>query len=260
MTIEEQALTIRTVVAEDEPLILQNLVKKIKSVDPAFHVVETALDGVSALRALETMPVDLLVTDIQMPGLDGLELIRQANIKFPNVLKVIISGYNEFEYARQALQHEVVDYLLKPVKTNELEGVLSKIKQKLSQERGERQAARLATLDNHDYTPEEVVRAVQQFLKSNFANELNLEGISRQFNFNPSYLTKIFIKHAGEPPSKYLITLRIGEAKRLLESEKSWSVKEIGERVGYPDPYYFSRIFKQVTGVTPREYRKEIRP
>ncbi len=257
MTMEPQKLTIRTIVAEDEELILQNLVKKIQAVDPAFQVIGTALDGATAIRMLEDVTADLLITDIHMPAMDGLEVIRQAHSKYPNVLKVIVSGYDDFEYAREAMKHEVVDYLLKPVKTNDLEGVLARVKLKLSQERERRHAPKLAKLDNHDYTPEEIVRNVQEFLKSNFASELNLEEISRQFNFNPSYLTKIFIKHAGEPPSKYLITLRIGEAKRLLESEKSWSVKEIGERVGYPDPYYFSRIFKQVTGVTPREYRNK---
>ncbi|MDG0791823.1 AraC family transcriptional regulator [Cohnella ginsengisoli] len=252
---EQQPVIIRTVVAEDEELILQNLVKKIQAADPAFQVVGTALDGAEALDWLARTPVDLLFTDIQMPILDGREVIRVAHLKFPHVHKVVISGYNEFEYARHALQHEVVDYLLKPVKTGELELVLAKIKMKVQQERGERNAAKVTTLDNHAYTPEEIVQSVQQFLKDNFDRDLNLEDISRQFNFNPSYLTKIFIKYMGEPPSKYVITLRIQEAKRLLAGEPDWTVKQIGERVGYPDPYYFSRIFKQVTGLTPSEYR-----
>ncbi|WP_276353255.1 response regulator transcription factor [Cohnella caldifontis] len=252
---DKQPIIIRTVVAEDEELILQNLVKKIQAADAAFQIAGTAMDGAAALELLGRSPVDLLITDIHMPVMDGLEAIRQAHLKFPRVHKVIVSGYDEFEYARQAMQHEVVDYLLKPVKTSELELVLGKIKMKVLQEREERNAAKVATLDNHAYTPEEIVRSVQLFLKDNFAKELNLEDISRQFNFNPSYLTKIFIKHTGEPPSKHLITLRIREAKRLLAAERDWSVKEVGERVGYPDPYYFSRIFKQVTGCTPSEYR-----
>ncbi|MBD3922484.1 response regulator [Paenibacillus sp. PR3] len=248
-------MTIRTIVAEDEELILRNLVKKIQAVDPIFEIIDTATDGETALQLLDRSPIDLLITDIHMPVIDGLELIRQTHLKHPNIHKVIISGYNDFEYARHALKHEVVDYLLKPVKPSELDLVLGKIKIKMSQEQEARGAAKAAKLDNHTYTPEEIVQSVQLFLKNNYAKELNLEEIAREYNFNSSYLTKIFIKHAGEPPSKYLIRLRISEAKRLLDQEKSWSIKEVGERVGYADPYYFSRMFKQATGMTPSEYR-----
>jgi Response regulator containing CheY-like receiver domain and AraC-type DNA-binding domain len=253
----QQDMIIRTVVVEDEELILNNLVKKIQAADPVFQVVGTATDGKSAIRALEDHTVDLLITDIHMPAMDGLEVIRHAHMNYPNIHKVIVSGYNEFEYARQALQHGVVDYLLKPVKSKDLELMLGRIKIRAGQVREQRKPEKAAKLDNHDYTPAEIVESVQLFLQNNFARELNLEDISRQFNFNPSYLTKIFIKHAGEPPSKYLITLRIREAKRLLETEKDVSIKDVGELVGYPDPYYFSRLFKQVTGATPREYRNK---
>jgi len=250
------SLTIRTIVVEDEELILNNVVKKIQAADPAFRIVATALDGAAAWRLLQDAPVDLLVTDIHLPVIDGLELIKRTHQKFPKVQKIIVSGYNEFEYAKHALQYEVADYLLKPVKTKELELVLAKVKAKAALEGEQREAAaKVSKLDGASAAPEQIVQSVQLFLKANFAKELNLEDISRQFNFNPSYLTKIFIKHTGEPPSKYLITLRIHEAKHLLQTTKELSVKEVGERVGYPDPYYFSRIFKQVTGVTPSEFR-----
>lgn len=247
---------IRVVVAEDEELILNNLVKKIHKFDPIFQIVATAHDGKTAFDLLEKTKCELIVTDVQMPVWNGLELLKQVTLRFPHMKKVIISGYNEFEYAREALRYEVTEYLLKPVKTHELEQVLTRIKLLVANERGLLKTNQLGISEHHNHSPEKIVDMVQLFLKNNFRQDLNLESISKQFNFNSSYLTKLFIKHTGEPPSKYLITLRINEAKYLLANDKTLPVKEVGERVGYPDPYYFSRIFKQVTGLTPREFRQ----
>jgi two-component system response regulator YesN len=111
-------------------------------------------------------------------------------------------------------------------------------------------------MQEHAANPEEIVHMVQNFMRENFKKDLSLEKIARNFNFNPSYLSKIFVKYSGEPPSKYLMSLRINEAKYLLTQHRNLSVKEVGEGVGYPDQFYFSRIFKQVTGVTPKEFQK----
>ncbi|WP_373231235.1 response regulator [Cohnella sp.] len=247
---------IRVVIAEDEELILHNLVKKINTMDPIFQIVATAQDGKSALDLVEQYNCDLIITDVQMPIWNGLELIKQVHLRFPHMKKVIISGFNDFEYAREALRHEVTEYLLKPVKTHELEQVLARIKLLVGNERGLLKMNDLGISDHYDSSPEKIVEMVQLYFKKNFHQELNLEAISKQYNFNSSYLTKLFIKHTGEPPSKYLISLRINEAKYLLANDKALPVKEVGERVGYPDQYYFSRIFRQVTGFTPREFRQ----
>lgn len=94
------------------------------------------------------------------------------------------------------------------------------------------------------------------FIRANFSKSINLEDISRKFNFNASYLTKIFRKHKGETPLKCLITYRIDEAKRLTQNQPDLDIKHIGEIVGYPDQAYFSRIFKNITGKSPTEYKE----
>ncbi|RED61880.1 response regulator transcription factor [Cohnella lupini] len=248
---------IHFIVAEDEPLLLRTLVNQIQRVDPLFHIVHAAHDGESVLRFIENSQVpDVLITDIHMPVMDGIRLIGVIEKYYPSVKKVIISGFSEFEYARQALKNNVLDFLLKPVKKQDLEDLLSKIQIMIESERTDLKSPML--LKNRQYTSEEIVKTVAQFIKTNYSKELSLEDIAKQFNVNAPHLSKIFLKYAGESPSKYIMSLRMNEAKQLLSLKKELSVKEVGEAVGYPDPFYFSRIFKQHTSMTPTEYRNRL--
>jgi two-component system, response regulator YesN len=108
--------------------------------------------------------------------------------------------------------------------------------------------------DNH--SPEDIVTIIAQFIKENFAQEINLNSLAKSFNFNASYLSKLFKKYYAETPVKYLLNLRINEAKHLLRSRPELDIKAIGELVGYPDQFYFSRIFKHMTGKNPSEFRQ----
>src|SRR5690606_35603041 len=114
---------------------------------------------------------------------------------YPEVKKIIISGFSEFEYARQALKMNVIDYLLKPLKKQELENLLSKLKMMFESERLSLKSPN--PLSNRQYSPEDIVSAVAEFIKSNYSKDLSLEDIARQFNINAPHLSKIFLKYAG---------------------------------------------------------------
>lgn len=246
---------VSVVVAEDEELILNNLVKKIEAADPRLRIVHAAQDGKSALDFVRDRQADVVVTDIRMPVMDGIELIKALHLHFPHIRKIIVSGHADFEYARKALRFDVNEYLLKPVKANELRSALSQIVASIEGERA-RLCGQGKGLPAQADRSEAIVQLVQHYLRENFTRDVSLEEIARHYNFTSSYLSKIFIKHTGESPLKYVIALRINEAKYLLAHQRSLSVKEVGERVGYDDQFYFSRIFKQVTGMTPKEFQK----
>ncbi|MBD3921743.1 response regulator [Paenibacillus sp. PR3] len=248
---------ISIIVAEDEPLLLRTLVHQIQRTDASFQVILAAIDGERVLQFMkDTQVPDVIITDIHMPMMDGIDLIKTVDRDYPIVKKIIISGYSEFEYAQQALKLNVSDYLLKPVKKQELEDMLAKLKLTIENERSALKSPKLLT--SRQYSPEEIVKAVAAFIKANYTQELLLEDIARQFNINASHLSKIFLKYTGEPPSKYIMSLRINDAKHLLSLHNEFSVKEVGEVVGYPDPFYFSRIFKQCTGMTPTDYKNRL--
>lgn len=122
-------------IAEDEPLILNNIAKKAQKVSPAIKIVGKAQNGMEALSILAACHTDILITDIEMPGMSGLELIRRVKKEFPHVHVVILSGYSNFEYARTALKYGVEDYLLKPVEQNVFSDLLLTLCQQIEEER-----------------------------------------------------------------------------------------------------------------------------
>lgn len=253
----ENEIVYKVVVAEDEELILNSIVKKIHNTHMGFKVVGAAQDGKEALEYIDRLSPDILFTDIRMPVMDGLELIRTVNSRYPHIFKVVLSGFHEFEYAQQALKYEVKDYLLKPLKKEVLVETLSRIRICLDAQKNLLKQNILLLKDNYIYSPEEVAHMVEQYIRENYTHEINLDLIAQNFKYNSSYLSKIFTKHIGENPSKYLITLRINKAKHLLVNEKNLTVKEIGEMVGYPNQYHFSHIFKICTGKSPVNFRED---
>jgi YesN/AraC family two-component response regulator len=251
-------LKYKVIVAEDELLILNNIVKKISALDIGFEVVGTADDGKTALELVEKYSPDVLVSDIKMPIMDGLELFKIISSKYPHIKKIIISGYDDFKYAKLALKYEAIDYLLKPLKTPELKDAFYKIRISLDAQRSRLKQNVLQLNDNYAYSSEEIAHLVELYIRENYTQDINFDLISQKFNFNSSYLSKIFTKYVGENPSKYLISLRLNKAKYLLKSNKELSIKDIGEAVGYPNQFYFSRIFKTVVGKSPACYREDI--
>ncbi len=239
--------TFRTIVAEDEKLIASNISKNISTCDPSFEVVAVCYDGLSALSAIEQYNPHVLFTDIKMPLMDGLSLIEKVHYNNPHVRCVLITGFGEFEYAKTAIKFKAFDYLLKPLNKFELSKTLRKIKDELLSEQ-----ALLNT--ERETSTEVVVNSIVQYLQNNYAKEINFTQIASDYNFSASYLTKIFREHTGTTPIKYLIEFRIKIAKGLLK-DTNMTVKEIAEKTGFIDQFYFSKCFKNYCGVTPSQYK-----
>lgn len=252
----ENTTIFKIVVAEDEELILNNIVKKIHAANIGFEVVGTAQDGKEALAQIEKHSPDILITDIRMPIMDGLELVKIVSNRYPHIIKIIISGFGEFKFAQQALKYEVKDYLLKPLKKQELIETLNKTHICLDAQKNLLRQNILQRKDPSSYTAEEISHMVELYIKENYTQEINFDLIAQNFNFTASYLSRIFTKNIGENPSKYLISLRINKAKHLLLNQKELSIKDIGELVGYPNQYHFSHIFKIFTGKSPANFRE----
>lgn len=190
-----------------------------------------------------------------MPVMDGLEMMKIVSARFPDIIKVVLSGFNDFTFAKEAMKYGAKDYLLKPVKISELADILSRSRMTLENERKMLKQNVIEKKKNKGYSTEEIARMVELYIRENYTTDINFDLLAQNFNFNSSYLSKIFTKYIGENPLKYLTTLRVNKAKYLLTNDKELSVKEIGELVGYMDPFYFSRVFKSITGMSPTKYR-----
>ena len=124
---------LKVILADDEKKVIFLLQRLIDWEQMGYEIVGIAHDGLSALRLIEETQPHLLVTDIRMPGCSGIDLIRQARELQPTLHCIIISGYREFEYAQKAIKYGVEDYLLKPLKKDELYSILLRIRDKLGE-------------------------------------------------------------------------------------------------------------------------------
>jgi len=244
-------ITFSAIVVEDEKLIAKNIVKNIYRANDNFEVIGTASNGKEALELIETLLPNVVFTDIRMPIMDGLELSNLIFDKYPFIHCVIISGHSDFSYAKTAIRYGVSDYLLKPINLGELTTTLSEIEKNL-----------LANQKNFKVTeftykkPDEIVALVTEYIKNNYHETIDLTVLSSCFGFSISYLTKIFTKYMNMTPSKFIKEYRINISKQLLRN-LSLPISTVGEKVGYPDQFHFSKTFKQITGISPSDYREQ---
>ena len=239
----------RVIVADDEKLIAKNISRNIEKANDAFHVISLVGDGLEAYEMTQKLLPDAVFSDVKMPGMNGIELIEKLNIEFPSIKKVIISGYNDFDLARSAIRSKALDYLLKPVNPNDLKLTLHKLETELL-------AAQNEFTPRRGDSPAEIVEIVMAYIRHNYADQVVFSDISDKYNFSSAYLSKIFKEHTNTSPGKYLIDYRLKIAKKLL-LDSDYSVKDIAERVGFTDPFHFSKSFKKATGLSPAQFREQ---
>ena len=133
----------RVLLVDDEEDIREGISRKMDWLGLGFSLVGEAANGQDALELAESLRPDVILTDIKMPFMDGLELCRILTDRLPAARFVVFSGFDAFEYAKQAIQMNVVEYILKPINADELSAVLRRLKDQLDRERAERRNVEL---------------------------------------------------------------------------------------------------------------------
>jgi len=245
-------------IVEDENILRKNLLDKVLgSLGGSLKCLGEASDGEEALILSERLAPDILVTDLQMPILGGLKLIERLRSLDPGVKILIVTGFGEFEYARQAIQFGVSDFLLKPVETDLLEAALRRILLELEAEDKSTDDVFGLPVSHSHGNLKALADEIETFLSLNLTSEHSLDSISRRFRLNPPYLLKFYKRFKGLTPMRQLTLFRIVAAKHLLFRNDRLEIKQIANLVGYDDPLYFSRVFSRETGLSPSAYQQQ---
>ena len=239
---------INVYIADDEVWITLGLKKLLEKLDMDIYVVGTANNGLTAKEEIAMFKPDVVFTDIRMPGLSGLELLQVIPEVSPDTKVVIISGYAEFSYAKEAVQHHAYDYLLKPIKEEDLARVMSSFVGEGSEEEGDDGGA-----PGFDRLIDNVISEIRE----HYMEDISLTSLASKYNVSMGRLSEMIKEHLKVNFSDYIASLRIQRAKELLRDE-SLSIQEIAEIVGYNDYFYFTKVFKKVEGISPSKYRKSI--
>ncbi len=204
-----------------------------------------------AVDILRKRDVDIVVTDIEMPGAGGLELIKWIRSNKPEIHSVFYTGHAEFSYALEALRLGVDDYLLKPLPYDELAAILKRVEEKLENEDG-------GVLNMEDMeNSAQIVEQVKKLISDNLSEgNLQRDELAAMVHISPGHLGRVFKKETGMSISAYITKKRIAVAKQLL-TKTSLSVTRISERVGISYSSYFTKVFREQTGLTPQEYRQK---
>ncbi|HHX60270.1 MAG TPA: response regulator [Epulopiscium sp.] len=237
----------RLVIVDDEEKITEGIANLFPWEELGFEVVRAYSKGSDALAYIQNNSVDVLLSDIEMPDVNGIELCAQIQEK--DVKVVFISSYQKYEYLRSAILYQVEDYLLKPIKFEELRKSFTKIREKLDKERGLNPEE---LTDNETYY-EKIISQVKNYIVENY-RDCTLEDAALQVNLSAGYLSKIFKEKSGKGFQDYLVDCRMQKACELLDDIQFKSY-EVAHYIGYSNPKNFSRAFKAYYGKTPNEYR-----
>ena len=227
----------KVVIADDEPWALYRIQNLINWNDIGFEVCGTATDGISALKLINSTQPDLLLSDIRMPGLDGLELVRKVKSTVPNTVVIFITGFSEFSYAQEAIRQGVFDFLVKPVRKDDLLTALERVLNYLRQHSSES--------ETEDSQTASQIQKILHTINECYTQDIRLADLS------------ILIKReTGVTFSELIIRKRISLAKKLL-AKTDLPIQDIMEKVGYKDYSCFIRLFKKHLNCTPYAYRKQ---
>ncbi len=265
---------LKVLIIDDEEIIRIGLRSTVDWERLGCVVAGEAEDGESGLKLINSTEPDILFTDIRMPGLSGLEMISDISSLKDSCKIIILTGYRDFEYAQEAIKQGAFRFLLKPVKTEDLnlaiEDAVKEIKKEKSREvifnNLEKRVKEYYGLEHSvpedraenvgeaGGNPTYIISKALEYMKANFYRDISLKAVADEVYVSTWYLSKLLKKETGDNFINILNEMRVERAKKLLTDPK-YKIYEIAGEVGFTDVPYFTKTFKKVTGFTPMEYK-----
>ena len=211
-----------------------------------------AVNGRDGLAAMREFHPDIVFVDMNMPVMDGVSFLQAASGEFPDSQYVVVSGYDQFSYAQQALHYGACEYLLKPVEEYALNNAIEKAILRMDPDASFQEAKP----SQGEISPDEAVSIIKDYIDSNYCQNIKITMFSEKYFFSTEYLTRLFRGRYGCTIYEYVLKLRMERAKELLEDEDN-KILDIAERLGYADNHYFSRAFRNYYNISPSQYRKD---
>lgn len=244
----------KVLLVDDERTILEGISAIVDWKAQGTQLYGSARNGLEALDFIHNHHLDIIISDIMMPGLDGIELLKEAYKTHPSIKWIFLSGYGEFEYAQTAMGLGVKHYLLKPSNEDLISQALKEVVQEIRQNHHRTTDGSEQEAEKEQYSS--VVSQMVKVIETQLDNPLlSLNQVAKEELFmNADYLGKQFKKEVGVRFSTYVRNTRIEKALEIIEKERDVRVYELAERLGFGgNPQYFSQIFKRITGQRPTD-------
>ena len=248
----------KVVVVEDESMVRKGIILTIDWSALDCVVVGDAANGEEGVELVDRLKPDIVVSDVKMPRMDGVEMIEQLRKQGCKAKFIILTAYSDFKYAQSALRLGVSDYLLKPFGDGELEQAMNNAleKRKRTQEKLENSKDEpLPELVLNKGDKSKYVMAAVDYISVHYGDpELCVAEIAEHLGISEGHLSHTFKRETDYTVAAYITRVRMRTAMKLLNDCRN-KVYEVAEQVGYRDVAHFSSSFKRIVGVTPSEYQ-----
>ena len=245
----EEMIVGRIVIVDDETYQAE-LMRDILKMYFSEHEVVSYSEVHIAIRNLYDKGADILILDIRMPGMNGFELLSRLSLD-KNTKIIIISAYNDFEYARSALRKGVCEYLLKPLSKKDMDSLVLLIKKHIETQH---MTETKSQENNRDIVLEESLEKCCAYIREHYVEDITLSMLSDFIHMSPAYLSHVFKSNVGIGYKQYLTKIRMKKACEMLKNTNK-KVYEIAELVGYDNYASFNKIFQKEFCVSPQKYR-----
>lgn len=259
-------------IVDDEPIVRMGLKNLIPWESLGFTVVCCAQNGQEAIEQYYNHKIKLIITDIEMPIMNGLDYIKQLRDNSESTEIVILTAYEEFEYAKTAIQNHVIDYILKPIDEEQIIDTLKKVKDNLEKKKyyqeylnfnnqpPENSHTGIDEFENSKLKDDMkskniVVRQAYQYVIDHVDDKISLTKISDTLGVSKNYFCSLFKQETGENFLNFVSRMKIQRAKTLLAKDNR-RVYEVCDYLGYSDVTYFTKLFKKYVHMSPNEYKK----
>ena len=242
---------LKVLIVEDEEMIRKGIVLTVDWAALDCVVVGEASNGLEGLEAARRLEPTLIITDLKMPQMDGIQMLEKLRGMGKNTYVIILTAYDSFSYIQAALRLEAVDYLLKPFHDGDLEKAVQRVQAKLTPK--EQALPEPKTGSTNRYVSMAISYIQQHYQEP----DISVSSVAQSLNISEGHLSHTFKKETGSTLLGYLTRYRVHKAAELLKDGRM-KVYEVAEQVGYRDIGYFSNTFKKITGKTPSEYQDSL--
>lgn len=238
---------LQVLLVDDEIMIREGFKRLFDWEAHGCEVVGEASDGMEAVSKIDSLTPDIVIMDINMPIMNGLQVIKMSRMKHPNMAFVIVSGYDDFSFCQEALRLQITDYILKPVNYEEFGSCIDRLKISLYEQ---------SAAEETDVKEGRVIYSMTRYLQEHLAEDVTLTTLAEEFHLSSQYVSQLFKSEIGVGFLNYLTNVRMEKAKKLLLTTDA-SIGEVSEQCGYGDYRVFTKVFKNTEGITPTQYRRD---
>ena len=218
-----------------------------------MEVVGEAASGIEAINVIDDIKPDIAFVDISMPFMNGITFTELATKRYPNLVIIIMTALDQFEYARKCVSLPVFEYMLKPMVRSEITEVLERVKKRLDEKPKPEKSELEGEMDDSVEMGSSSIEQIKKYIENNYTDPgLNLTSVAQTFGFSSSYLSRKFKQDAGKNFVEFLTECRMNAAMKLAQT--NMKMFSASNEVGIPDPNYFGRCFKKYTGMSYSEY------